>query len=156
MIFKNFDKYRKCERSFKGSEDFFKTWLISSCNPSRRKRRNSWLSCCLFEWNHNVAYYTSNCGPLEKVFAFESVTSSLIPSQSTSGTFNLRFGIVFGSFTTEKSTKNERRRSHNYCNYILFPKLPWPGDSERTFRSSSEAATSPVPTHLPQTVELSQ
>ena len=26
------------------------------------------------------------------------------------------------------------------CNYILFTKLPWPGDSERTFRSSSQAA----------------
>ena len=33
----------------------------------------------------------------------------------------------------------------NFCNYILFTKLPWPGDSERTFRSSSQAATcSPV------------
>ena len=31
------------------------------------------------------------------------------------------------------------------CNYILFTKLPWPGDSEGTFRSSSQAATcSPV------------
>ena len=27
------------------------------------------------------------------------------------------------------------------CNYILFTKLPWPGDSEGTFRSSSQAAT---------------
>ena len=31
------------------------------------------------------------------------------------------------------------------CNYISFTKLPWPGDSKRTFRSSSQAATcSPV------------
>ena len=29
------------------------------------------------------------------------------------------------------------------CNYILFTKLPWPGDSEVTFRSSSQAATCP-------------
>ena len=31
----------------------------------------------------------------------------------------------------------------NSCNwnYILFTKLPWPGDSEGTFRSSSQAAT---------------
>ena len=30
-------------------------------------------------------------------------------------------------------------------NYISFTKLPWPGDSKRTFRSSSQAATcSPV------------
>ena len=29
------------------------------------------------------------------------------------------------------------------CNYILFTKLPRPGDSERTFRSSSQAATCP-------------
>ena len=29
------------------------------------------------------------------------------------------------------------------CNYILFTKLPWSGDSEGTFRSSSQAATCP-------------
>ena len=33
------------------------------------------------------------------------------------------------------------------CNYILFTKLPWPGDSERTFRSSSQAATCPPVYH---------
>ena len=41
--------------------------------------------------------------------------------------------------------------SHNWlfcnCNYILFTKLPWPGDSERTFRSSSQAATCPPVYH---------
>ena len=36
----------------------------------------------------------------------------------------------------------------NYnCNYILFTKLPWPGDSEGTFRSSSQAATCPPVYH---------
>ena len=29
------------------------------------------------------------------------------------------------------------------CNYILFTKLPWPGDREGTFRSLSQAATCP-------------
>ena len=29
------------------------------------------------------------------------------------------------------------------CNYILFTKLPWPGDSEWAFRFSSQAATCP-------------
>ena len=33
------------------------------------------------------------------------------------------------------------------CNYILFIKLPWPGDSEGTFRSSSQAATCPSVYH---------
>ena len=33
------------------------------------------------------------------------------------------------------------------CNYILYTKLPWPGDSERTFRSSSQAATCPPVYH---------
>ena len=33
------------------------------------------------------------------------------------------------------------------CNYILFTKLPWPGDSEVTFRSSSQAATCPPVCH---------
>ena len=32
-------------------------------------------------------------------------------------------------------------------NYILFIKLPWPGDSERTFQSSSQAATCPPVYH---------
>ena len=36
------------------------------------------------------------------------------------------------------------------CNYILFTKLPWPGDSEGTFQSSSNAATC-----LPHAVEAS-
>ena len=31
--------------------------------------------------------------------------------------------------------------NNSNCNYILFTKLPWPGDSEGTFRSSSQAAT---------------
>ena len=35
-------------------------------------------------------------------------------------------------------------------NYIFFTKLPWPGDSEGTFRSLSQAATC-----LPHTVEAS-
>ena len=37
----------------------------------------------------------------------------------------------------------------NYCNcnYILFTKLAWPGDSEGTFRSSSQAATCPPVYH---------
>ena len=33
------------------------------------------------------------------------------------------------------------------CNYILFTQLPWPGDSEGTFRSSSQAATCPPVYH---------
>ena len=33
------------------------------------------------------------------------------------------------------------------CNYILFTKLPWPGDSEGTFRSSSQAAACPPVYH---------
>ena len=33
------------------------------------------------------------------------------------------------------------------CNYILFTKFPWPGDSEETFRSSSQAATCPPVYH---------
>ena len=36
----------------------------------------------------------------------------------------------------------------------LFTELPWPGDSERTFQSSSQATTCP-PHCLPQTVEAS-
>ena len=33
------------------------------------------------------------------------------------------------------------------CNYILFTNLPWPGDSEGIFRSSSQAATCPFVYH---------
>ena len=35
------------------------------------------------------------------------------------------------------------KTSSRNCNYILFTKLSWPGDSEGTFRSSSQAATCP-------------
>ena len=37
--------------------------------------------------------------------------------------------------------------SCNYCNYVLFAKSLWPGDSEGTFRSSSQAATCPPVYH---------
>ena len=33
------------------------------------------------------------------------------------------------------------------CNYILFTKLPWPGNGEETYRSSSQAATCPSVYH---------
>ena len=36
---------------------------------------------------------------------------------------------------------------HCNCNYNLFIKLPWPGDSKGTFRSSSQAATCPTVCH---------
>ena len=38
-------------------------------------------------------------------------------------------------------------RQNCNCNYILVTKLPWPGDSERTFRSSSQTATCPPVYH---------
>ena len=40
-----------------------------------------------------------------------------------------------------------RLDSNCNCNYTLFTKLPWPGDSEGTFRSSSQAATCPSVYH---------
>ena len=38
-------------------------------------------------------------------------------------------------------------RNNCNCNYNLFTKLPWPGDSEGTFRSSSQTATCPPGHH---------
>ena len=38
-------------------------------------------------------------------------------------------------------------RTNCNCNYILFTKLPWPGNSEGTFRSLSQAATCPSVYH---------
>ena len=35
----------------------------------------------------------------------------------------------------------------NIYSYILLTKLPWPGDSKRTFQSSSQAATCPPVYH---------
>ena len=40
-------------------------------------------------------------------------------------------------------------------NYILFTKWHWLGDSEGTFRSSSQTSTCPMPTYLPHTVQAS-
>ena len=42
------------------------------------------------------------------------------------------------------------------CNYNLHTKLPWPRDSERTFWSSSQAATCSPLTCLPHTAKTSQ
>ena len=46
-----------------------------------------------------------------------------------------------------KKISNAARAVYCNCNYILFAKLPWPGDSEGTFRSSSQAATCPPVYH---------
>ena len=44
-----------------------------------------------------------------------------------------------------KSTRKNLTTNENTincdCNYILFTKLPWPGDSEGTFQFSSQAPT---------------
>ena len=34
------------------------------------------------------------------------------------------------------------------CNYVLFTKSPWPGDTEVTFRYSSQAVTCPFVYHI--------
>ena len=44
---------------------------------------------------------------------------------------------------------------HHNCSYILFTKLPWTGDSEGAFWSSSQAPTSPPVYHTRRTVEAS-
>ena len=67
---------------------------------------------------------------------------------------------IFMNNTEIKSTKPVIRRilyntttntntilTTSNCYYILFTKLPWPGDSEGTFRSSSQAATCPPVYH---------
>ena len=59
---------------------------------------------------------------------------------------------TFLIFPTHKDSLT--RLLFQHCNYILFTKLPWPGDSKGTFRSSSQAATCPVPTCQPHTAEL--
>ena len=42
---------------------------------------------------------------------------------------------------------NRQSQNCNY-NYILFTKLPWPGDCEGTFWSSNQAATCPTVHHI--------
>ena len=60
------------------------------------------------------------------------------------------------NYITIKHSRIARRKGLRYtwhfsqgcnCNYILFTELPWPGDSEGTFRSSSQAATCPPVYH---------
>ena len=60
--------------------------------------------------------------------------------------------------STIQIQNNFQESSNNFncnCNYILFTKLPWPGDSERTFRSSSQAATCPRVYHTREGFTLS-
>ena len=51
--------------------------------------------------------------------------------------------------TLIRSSSDIRFRTNSVCNcnYILFTKLPWPGDSEGTFWSSNQAATCPPVYH---------
>ena len=47
----------------------------------------------------------------------------------------------------ESHGTSPKRNDECYCNYILFTTLPWPGDKEGTFRSSSQATTCPSVYH---------
>ena len=59
---------------------------------------------------------------------------------------------IFKAWNEKEKDSNVRTKKNLLCNcdYILFTKLPWPGDSKGAFRSSSQAATC-----LPHTMEAS-
>ena len=66
---------------------------------------------------------------------------------------DVAFGMRDWYEVTYQACFDVRRHLHcNYCNcnYILYTKLPWSGDSEGTIRSSSEAATCPPVYHTRQ------
>ena len=54
---------------------------------------------------------------------------------------------IIDQFHDKTKIFEENFRVDCNCNYILFTKLPWPGDSEATFWSSSQAATCPPVYH---------
>ena len=58
---------------------------------------------------------------------------------------------LFPAFSLTVKTLSWMPRKANYCNYIVFTKMSWPGDSEETFRSSSQTVTcfSPKVSHCP-------
>ena len=58
-----------------------------------------------------------------------------------------RFIRVYGSGSGSIRHPGDKYTDHSNCNFILFTKLPWPGDSDGTFQSSSHAATSPPVYH---------
>ena len=47
----------------------------------------------------------------------------------------------------ESHGTSPKRNDECNCNYILFTTLPWPGDKEGTFRSSSQATICPSVYH---------
>ena len=65
--------------------------------------------------------------------------------------------ILLFSYSFNHSHVHEKLNSQRLCsfarnrlcnfNYTLFTKLPWPGESEGTFQSSSKAATCPPVYH---------
>ena len=56
--------------------------------------------------------------------------------------------LLFKSNLVTETRKKVTKLPYNCnCNHILFTKLPWLGDSEMTFRSSSQAATCPSVYH---------
>ena len=71
-------------------------------------------------------------------------------TSGTEGRRKLKFGEVGLQIWLNLLRKNRkffRPECSFNCNYILITKLPWPGDSEGTFRSSSQAATCPPVSH---------
>ena len=62
------------------------------------------------------------------------------------GPISVTFFFAVHSFYEYVQSNSSNTRDCK-CNYILFTKLPWPGDSEGTFRSSSQAATCPPVYH---------
>ena len=64
----------------------------------------------------------------------------LLICDNVSSIFDFPFDLKFTSHTY-KQLLTFLMCSLGNCHYILFTKLPWPVDSEGTFRSSSQAAS---------------
>ena len=81
--------------------------------------------------------------------------STVLPLQHNWTLFGFN-SMILRDLCQAESNNNTKQYNCN-CNYILFTKLPWPGDSEGTFRSSSQVATCPPVYHTrrrPHTVPL--
>ena len=63
--------------------------------------------------------------------------------------FNVRQKVLLRvtALATRRSFTGFTGKLPSSCNYIWFTKLPWPGGSEGTFQSSSQAATCPPVYH---------
>ena len=102
-----------------------------------------------FNGSKNSAVLEPRTGQFSRTYGFEAKAKDLrLRGQGLQKVFSRTSSRPrTSSRTPPLATVIKKINKNCNCNYILFTKLPWPGDSEVTFRSSSQAAACPPVYH---------